>query len=53
MSVKLVPFIRKKYLLTYAFKILEIINFLMMAINIFSYIIGPELKILYTSVYRD
>lgn len=35
MSVKLAPFFRKEYLLTYAFKVVEMINSLIMFINFF------------------
>lgn len=51
MSVKLASFFRKEYLLTHAFKVVEMINFFNTSINFFSFLIGLELKILYTSVY--
>lgn len=35
MSVKLAPFFRMEYLLTYDFLVLEMINFLIMLINFF------------------
>lgn len=35
MSVKLTPFFRKEYLLTYGFLVVEMINFLIMLINFF------------------
>lgn len=35
MSVKLAPFCMKEYLLTYTFKVVEMINFLIMSIIFF------------------
>lgn len=53
MSVKLAPFFREEYLLTYGFLVLGMINFLIMLINFFSLDNWTRIKNpLHHSVYR-